>query len=316
MTTPANSVPRPLAGWLWSEIKRFDFNTIFCPFSGRAATPLLFKEEGKGVIAADTLRCRFAFARAVIENDDTVLDPFDVDALIESNPERVQLMEGLCNAYGMDPEHGAWLDNVRANIEKIDDPLKQNLALAVCLGVIRYLTSFNGEDAAVRPDDDIAGCFHYYVESLNTRVYGNGQPCEAYNTDAAELAPSVGTDAMYFYLPSAAGPERMPAVRRVMELFARNCGEAELDRQLADRTPGLGIATDNAEQYAQHLHNFLSNTAHIPMWFIACGGDGPVPAAELENIVRRFKSNIETVSKKVILTGGAAVREILIIARD
>jgi hypothetical protein len=316
MTSAANAVPRPLAGWLWSEIKRFDFNTIFCPFSGRAAVPLLFKEEGRGVIAADTLKCRHAFARALIENDDTVLDPFDVDTLLEPNPDRVQLMEGLCNGYGMEPEHGAWLDNVRANIAKLDDPFKQNLALAVCFGVIRYLTSFTGEAAAVRPDDDIAGCFHFYVESLNTRVSGNGQPCEAYLGDAAALAPSVGTDAMYFYLPSPAGPERMPAVRRVMELFAQNCGEAELDRRLASRTPGLGIATDNAGQYAQHLHNFLSHTAHIPMWFIAFNDAGLVQPDELENIARRFKSNIDTVSRKVMLTGGAAVREILIIARD
>ena len=307
---------RSLAGWLWSETKDMEFDSVFCPFTGWPVIPAMFKEQGKGVITTDLLAAHYHVARALVENDEIVLDPFDVDKLLEPSSEKVQLMEGVCNAYGMDPEHGAWLDNLHANMDRLEDNYKISLAIAVALRVIRYVLSFNDSTRSVMPEEDLAGCFHYYVESLNTKIFSGGQACEAYHRDAAGAAASADTNAMYFYVPSSTGFAQLSPQRRMMELFARYCNEPELDAQLTVDAGAPGAPMDSEQDYRAALESFLQSATHIPLWIIASNQNCLISREEFGKLLMDMKSELNMLSKKVILEGGDSITEYLFIAHD
>lgn len=310
-----SQIRTPLAGWVWTETRNIKFDTIFCPFTGRPFVPLMFKEQGKGVITTDLLVSYYQASRALIENDTSYLDAFDVDKLLEKNEDSVQLIEGLCNAYGIAPEHGAWLDNVHKNIEKLDDPLKQSLAVMVCTRVIRYLMAFDDSTRIVMPDDDIMGVFHYYVEFLNGKIFSNGRQCEAYNEDAYKLAQTVETDAMYFYLPSSIGFDRLSPERRMLELFCRYCNESELDKRLLVDSAHLGATQTDLPHYKLTLETFLEAAAHIPLWIISYNRAGVFTEDTVKGIIAKFKPDVKVHTRKMVYSSSEIYTECLYIAR-
>ena len=305
---------RPLAGWVWSNTRHMDFETVFCPFTGWPSIPAMFKEQGKGVITTDLLEAHYHLARALVENDSTVLDPFDVDRVLEENPSRVQLMEGMCNAYGVAPEHGAWLDNLRSNINSFADPFKRSMALAVALRSIRYLMSFDDETRSLMPDDDPAVSFNYFVEFMNQRVFANGQACEAHNRDAHAMAACVGTDAMYFYLPSAAGFENLNAERRMMELFVHYSTESALDTHLQGRTAALGAPVPDGAAYEKNIDAFLEQAGAIPIWIVGYNEAGLIPVSRLADMVGKHRRNLMVLEHPVLQAHDDRHTEYLLIA--
>ena len=306
---------RALAGWIWNCARTLDFHTVFCPFTGWPSVPVMFKEQGKGVVTAGLLESYAHLGRALVENSDEFLDAFDADLLLQDNPERAQRVEGVCNAYNMAPAHGAWLDNLRANIDRLDGPLKQSMAMAAGLRVIRYLLSFDDATRDVRPDQDTSGVFQYYVESMNQKVFDGGEPCEAHMRDAFELVRAVSADAMYFYLPSAAGYLDLSPEERIMELFVTGCIESELDARLAGRAAGLGTPAATPEEYADKLRGFLAASAHIPLWFAAFNENAPLDQKRIADIFRECAGGVEVLEQRIAGPHGGAAREYLIIAQ-
>lgn len=314
MNDRLSSFKRPLAGWIWNNTRHMDFETVFCPFAGWPAIPMMFKEQGKSVVIADLLESHVHVSRALVVNQDEVLDPFDVDMLVEENKGKVQLVEGVCNAYGMAPAHGAWLDNMRSNASKLDSALKKSLALTVGMLVIRYLMSFDDETRDVMPDDDPAGAFHYYVEFMNQKVISNGAPCEAYNKDALELVASVNSDAMCFYLPSASGYRDLRPEQRMMELFVNDCTESELDAKLEGRASGLGSAMHDKMDYEKKLAAFFDAAAHIPFWILGYNEKGLLPVKDLHTLLGGFRKNVMVLENMVAESSESKYCEYLLIA--
>ena len=306
----------PLAGWVWTETRHIKFDTIFCPFTGRPFIPIMFKEQGKSVITTDMLKTHYHASHALIENGASVLDPFDVDKLLEPNPDKIQLMEGVCNAYGMAPEHGAWLDNVHKNIAKLDDAYKRSLAYVVCTRVIRYLSSFDDSTRFMLPDEDLAGVFNYYVEYMNGRVFSNGRTCEAHNTDANKLAASIDSEAMYFYVPSSIGFSRMDKERRLSEMFNRYCHESELDKYLSIEPNELGAAQDDIPNYLNTVESFLETAAHIPLWIISYNRAGVFKEDRIMSLIGKFKPDVKVFSKKVVHSSSEVLVENLYIGKS
>lgn len=306
----------PLAGWVWTETRNMKFDTVFCPFTGRPFMPQMFKEQGKGVITTDLLATHYRLAHALIENSASQLDPFDVEILLEPNADKVQLMEGVCNAYGVAPEHGAWLDNVHKNIEKLEDPYKRSLAIAACTRVVRYLLAFDENTKIIMPDDDISGVFNYYVEFFNGKVFDNGNRSEAYNEDSYKLAETVEAEAMYFYIPSSVGFHRLNPERRLLEMFSRYCGEAELDKQLSIDKEHLGATHPDLSRYQGTFELFLEKANNIPLWIISYNRAGVFTGDRLKKVIKKFKSNVKTLTKKVIHSSSEVMVEYIYIAHD
>ncbi|MFA6449703.1 MAG: hypothetical protein WCX65_09555 [bacterium] len=313
-----NSVTRktPLAGWLWEVSKETPFGSVFCPFSGSAAVSRLFKEEGKEVVTTDVLLTHAEAARATIENDETILDAFDEEAIIAPFEGAPQRLEGMAAAYALPHEFGAWLDACYSNIEHIDHAYKKALAATVISLVINYVLSFDDFERSKMTDHDWIAAYHYYLVSVNNNVFSNGKTCLAHDRDANSLIKEIETEAMSFYLPSMRGVIDLRPAERFSELFNRHCFERELDNTLAGLVNGLGGRFSDTAEYLAALESFLDSASSISKWLIAANEDSAPKPEALNSLISKFKKNVRLLSKKIIYSNKFTRTEYLYVAVD
>lgn len=314
MSAP-NIKKAPLAGWVWTEMKKLRFNSVFCPFSGNSGLALMFKEGGKEVTVCDLRLSAFRFGKALIENGDSIIDPFDTDALISQDVVAGSTVAEAAVAYDISPDEAMWLERVRANIEKFEEPLKKDLAYCVVAKVIDFLFSMRGESADVKPEEYIMPTFQYYVESLNEKVFPVKSHCSAYNDDANSMVFGVQSDAMMMYLPDPAGFGDMGPRSRFIELFNNYCSEDELDNLMKRPVQGLGAKLEEPEKYRAAVESFLDSAAHIPVWIVGSNQARPITDAELSETLRKFKKNVKVEKKELFFPEGTW-EETLFVATD
>lgn len=303
-----------LTGWLWELSRQMSFKSVFCPFSGNSATARLFKEEGMEVVTTDVLLSNFNTARALVENDNTILDAFDEEAIISSNGNTVQYFEGIVGAYKLPPEFGAWLDICYANIAQLDDDYKKALASTAISRVIKYMLAFDENSRMRMTDDDWTNSFKYYVSWANGSVFSNGKTCLAHDMDANLLINQIETEALSFYLPSAEGVADLRPAERFTEIFNRHCFEKELDETLSGLVSGLGAPLPDATAYKAALEEFLDSAKFMQVWLIAGNENSPVSLDEMKAMIAKFKGNSKALSKNISYSNGFTRTEYLFIA--
>ncbi|MEW6203135.1 MAG: hypothetical protein AB1546_14245 [bacterium] len=306
----------PLTGWVWSETRSLTFNSVFCPFAGNATLATMFKEDGKEVILTDLRLSKYRIGKALVENSLTILDPFDVDELTAANPQKQKIITALADTYGIRPGEAEWLDNYHANIEKLTDDYKKDLAHCIAMKIIHYIFSLKGEAAGVQPEEDLTPTFCYYLDSTNDKIFSNNKQCIANNDDANELVSSVHTDAMYFYAPHPSGCMEMGKETRLVELFNHYCSEGELGKQLKCPSKGLGAVLKDKKSYCAALEEFLERATHIPLWIICSNAATRlISDSEMTRILEKFKKNVKSLTKELFL-GKDKWTEYLFIATD
>ncbi len=305
----------PLAGWLWENSISIPFGSVFCPFSGSGAAARLFKEVGKEVVTTDVLATYSKTARALIENDETILDAFDEESIIAPSDRAVQRLEGMAGAYSLPPEFGAWLDNCHANIDQIDHDYKKALASAVIVHVINYVAAFDKPVRQNMPEDEWVSAYHYYLTSVNGNVFSNGKTCLAHDSDANRLVGGMETDAMSFYLPSAQGVADLRPAERFSELFNRYCFEKELDKTLASLVGGLGAPVSGPEEYSSALDKFLASAAEVPVWFICANETSIVSPEDIQAVISKHKKNVRFMNKQMVYSKQLSRTEYLFIGQ-
>jgi len=305
-----------LVGWLWEASKVTPFKSVFCPFSGNAAAARLFKEEGKEVIATDVLLTHSCAARALVENDSTILDAFDEEAIITPNPDTKQHFEGIVGAYSLPPEFGAWLDICYANINQLEDEYKKALASTAISYVIKFVLAFDDATRMRMVEDEWVASFKYYISWANGNVFTNGKTCLAHDMDANILISQVETEAISFYLPSSKGVVDMRPEERFSEIFNRHCFEKELDTALANLVGGLGAPMADNAAYTAAIEEFFDSAKFIPVWLIATNEKSSIGPDSLGALISKFKNNVQTLSKNIAYSKGQSRTEYLFVARD
>lgn len=307
----------PLAGWLWEISEGIPFESIFCPFSGSTAIARLFKEQGKEVTTADVLAVFTHAARALIENDSTIIDPFETGSIIGPNSNIVQHHEGLASVHGLPHEFGAWLDKCHANIQEIDYDYKKALAMTVISRVISLMFSMDERTRNEIAGEEWTSAFHYYVTATNESVFSTDRPCFSYEKDANLLVGEVFTDALYFHLPSNRGVANLTPAERYSELFCRNCFEKELEQILNGLVKeGLGAPSPSGEIYASNLRRFLDSAGHIKHWIIAANSESPLAPDAITAVISSLGKKVRTLSKNMIYSKRISRTEYVFIASD
>ncbi len=306
----------PLAGWIWEISKTLDFDSIFCPFCGSSGIPGLFKQQNKEVISTDVLSTYFNESVCLIENDDTKLDIFEIESLIGPNESITQYFEGIVAGFSLTPEFGAWLDKCYANIQSIEHNYKSALSSTIIAHTIMYLTSFDTDKRIRMAEDDWISAYRYYALSLNERIFSNGKTCLAYNKDAQELIHDVSTNAMYFYLPSAAGATTLDETEILCEIFNSHKFQQEMADDISSRIiSGLGTGIEDEKEYLKYFKSFLDSAEHIGTWIIASNDSNKSINENIETMIKEKKRDFQKLSKRIFYSNEDFHDEFLFIAK-
>lgn len=191
--------------WIWDSVKDIPFHTVLDAFGGTGSVSFRLKEEGKEVTYNDILPFNHIIGRALIENEDTVLDDYEVEMLLHrqqgvSYPDFIE--RTFKDIYFTDEEN-RWLDVVSTNIRLMNDIYKQAIAYFAlfqsCI-IKRPYNLFHRKNLYVRLQDvsrsfgnkktwdtPFETHFRKFVNEANNSVFNNGECCRSMNRNVFDI---------------------------------------------------------------------------------------------------------------------------------
>ncbi len=155
-------------------------------------------------------------ARALIANKRTLLEVRDVDMLGEPNPRRLGVARRWY-AAALGYANAAWLDDFAANLARLDDPAKRDVAAYAA--VVGLMGRMNYPQVRFRRNRRFAGRRNLdgfdwgceferqALEVIPLLLHDNGLNNEAFRQDAVEFTRTHPVDCLYLD-PPFAGPSR------------------------------------------------------------------------------------------------------------
>ncbi|MCB9640777.1 MAG: DNA adenine methylase [Myxococcales bacterium] len=194
-----------LIPWLWSILSRYPFETALDAFGGTAVVSYLLKQQGKQVTYNDILPFNVQFGRALIQNDDILLDPEDIEHLCNEQPqtEYLSIVQKHFQDIYFTEEENAWLDRAMLHLEQIQSPTKRALGFftvaQACLAkrpfnlfhrknlYLRFAEvdrSFGNKASWDRPFEE---WIPRIAQEANQAIFRGQRPCIATSYDAAQV---------------------------------------------------------------------------------------------------------------------------------
>lgn len=216
-TTRYQGSKQKFVDWIWECIKDIPFRSALDAFGGTGSVSFRLKEEGKQVTYNDILPFNHIIGKALIENKNTILDDYEIDALLkkDTNISYPNFIERTFKDIYFVDEENHWLDVVSTNIRNMNDPYKQAIAYFAlfqsCI-IKRPYNLFHRRNLYVRLqeversfgnkktwDTPFEIHFRKFVEEANNAVFDNGVNCRSINYNVFDVKPEY--DFIYIDTP-------------------------------------------------------------------------------------------------------------------
>jgi len=197
-----------LLPFITRHISTLKFDSVLDAFSGSGCVGYSLKQAGARVYANDFLNFCSQIARATIENNSTILTDEDIVRLLNKNPAAPTFVRDTYKDLFFDYQDCEFLDNLWANIQGIESPLKISLALAAASRACmkkrpRGLFTFTGKKGWDGREDlklNMHEQFLLAVSAFNGAVFSNKQKNKAFNSDVFNITPDLA-DVVYIDTP-------------------------------------------------------------------------------------------------------------------
>src|SRR5436190_10138988 len=199
-----NSLNAGNMGWLGFELsvlRRLKFRSVALPLAGEPNLGLYLKRWNARVAANDPAQWAWTKSQAFIENNCESLTEQDLDELLDDAYVPRNYFRNPTLVTWFNETDAWWLDNVRANAERLTSPYKRALALALEMSVGDYVFSFNLDTRDLRQPLSLSNVFrrlwHTAMPPVNNlrRNASSNRPAKAF------LAETQETDQLFLRLP-------------------------------------------------------------------------------------------------------------------
>ena len=215
---------------IWDVSKDFDFNSVLDLFSGSGIVSYMYKCHGKEVTANDYMAMAATMSKALIENNQILLLPAEVEEIIQDTPND-GFVENLFSGLYFTDEENRLIDNIRTNISRLEDPYKRSIAMSALIractkkrprGIFTY-TGQRYNDGRQDLQKSLEQQFREAVNVINGAVFDNGQDNKAIWSDSLAL-DNTHYDLVYIDPPYYTPKSDNEYVRRYhfVEGLARN----------------------------------------------------------------------------------------------
>lgn len=203
--------------WIWSFIRELEFDNCLDAFGGTGSVAYFLKTQGKQVDYNDYLQFNYTIGKAIIENDQTHLEPSDIEKVLLRNssidyPTFVQ--ETFRDIFFLEEEN-EWLDMAITNIGTIQDEFKRAIAFTAlfqaCI-IKRPYNLFHRANLYMRTadvrrnfgnkttwDKPFPDYFRQFSNEVNSIIFSNGRINRAFCGDVFSVSP--GYDLVYIDTP-------------------------------------------------------------------------------------------------------------------
>ncbi|MFQ6091753.1 MAG: DNA adenine methylase [bacterium] len=194
-----------LVGWIWENIRHFDFSNAIDIFGGTGVVGYFLKQKGKQVYYNDYLKSNYFVGLALIENNTVKLSKKEIERLLikASDYDYPYFIRDTFRDIYYTHEENEWLDITVQNIRRIKNAYKKALAFyalfQACL-VKRPFNLFHRRNLYLRFaevkrtfgnkatwDRPFEDHFVDFLNEINYLVCNNGKENKAYNLDVFEI---------------------------------------------------------------------------------------------------------------------------------
>lgn len=295
MQLNTNNTPR---GWLAFELnvlRRLEFKSVAIPFTVKSALGKYLKQWDVKVLANNLLESDYTLARAQIENNDDRLSEDELEVILEDAyvPHYKLRNPALAGWFG--ETDAWWFDNVRANIERLDSPMSQALALSFGMSVGDYHRSFAEDTRELR--QPLSKIYRRFWETAG-EPFNNGQNNLCQNKNANEFTAENYTDLLFLRLPQAHNQSLKKSLgwKAWREEWIRRSDDFwdELETAQIGR---LGTHTETKSQYLNLLEEIFKTASHIKHWAVAHVEDSFVQTQDIVETISRVR-RVDTIYSK------------------
>lgn len=307
-----------IVDWIWDAIKNLDFDTTLDAFGGTGCVGYMLKGKGKRVTYNDMLKFNWYIGLALIENDSVRLTEDDVDFIITRHNKIVYqtfVYDTFKDIYFTDEEN-QWIDTVVTNIGLLDNIYKKALAyFALCQACIikRPFNLFHRKNLYLRFseverdfgnkatwDTPFEVHFRKFVNEVNLAGFSNGKQNRALNLDVFNIEGKF--DLVYIdtpYISQKGGSVDYFGFYHFLEGLVdySNWGGMIDYRTKHKRLKGNGSVWINKNQI-HSAFNKLFEKFKDSILVVSYRSDGVPSIAELENLLKKYKPNVEELKRK------------------
>ncbi|MCF8461753.1 MAG: DNA adenine methylase [Flavobacteriales bacterium] len=285
---------------LWGYLNEIEFDSFLDVFAGSNVVSYFMKTHGKKVVTNDFMSVSHYTSKAIIENSTTLLSETDVLFLLNTPSEDSFVSTTFKDLYFTDEEN-QFLDQVRANIDLLDDEFKKAIAIAsltrACMKKRpRGIFTFIGQ----RYDDgrkDIRKSLKQHfidnVEEFNNAVFDNGTRCAAHLGMAQQLNETA--DLVYLDPPYYSPKSDNDYVRRYhfVEGLARKWEGLEIqEHTITKKFKSYQSPFSKRESTFDAFHSLIES--HKNSIIAISYSSNSIPTKEeLTDILKEYKNDVE-----------------------
>jgi hypothetical protein len=293
-----------LLGFEASVLRQLEFRSIAIPFWSEARLDWYLKAWGKVIFANDPRHWAGIVARARVEATQPLSEDTITRILDEVYVPRVRLANpGLRRWFG--ETDAWWMDNLRRNIEALDDQQMRAQAATLGLQTGDYALSFDEETLELRRP----------LTTVFWRLAGRafmgpaGQPHNrSFNQPAEEFIRYVRADLLYLRAPYShtdrGGAEARSEWREAWVCGAASGKTAEFDKRAT--TP------QSKQSYLATLDRLLRPASNFKIWAIEYQEPGLASAQDIIELIKEYRSLKATYTKDVTEVAGGLRSSIIV----
>lgn len=291
-------------------IKKFiphNTQTVIDAFSGSQSVAFLFKQMGYKTITNDFLNFNNQIGLALIENKGTKLTIEDLKLLFEpaKNKSEFELIESTFANVFFEKEEAEFLDNFRANIPLLENPVKQAIAFAVInrsmtrkitmghFGHTQALVYANDPDrikrnrSLIRPIKEI---FEELLPKYNHAIFDNKQDNQSFNKNILELLPSIdNVDLAYFDPPYCDSHADYQGFYHLLETYTEYWKDKEFINGIKRYEPQRYSGFDKKKDVITSFEKLFELSEEIPNWLISYNNRSYPGIEEFEKLISKYK---------------------------
>jgi adenine-specific DNA-methyltransferase len=291
-------------------IKKFipdNVKTAIDAFAGSQSVAFLFKQIGYKTITNDFLNFNNQIGLALIENKNTKLTNEDLKILFQpaKNKSDFELMENTFTNVFFEKEEAEFLDNFRANIPLLENPIKQAIAFAVInRSMTRKITMghFGHTQALVYASDPerikrnrslvrpIKEIFEEILPKYNNAVFDNKQDNQSFHKNILELLPTVeNVDLAYFDPPYCDSHADYQGFYHLLETYTEYWKDKEFVNGIKRYEPQRVSGFDKKRDVLNSFEKLFELSEEIPHWLISYNNRSYPGIEEFEKLISKYR---------------------------
>jgi len=296
---------KSLMGFEASVLRQIEFRSIAIAFSGGTRLDWYLKTWGKQIFSNDP-RCWAAMVSKATLEARAPLTEEQISRLLEDVYVPGAWLRNPQLRTWFNEMDSWWMDNLRRNIEGVEDEVVRAQALSLGLQVGDYALSFDDETRGLkRPLTTVfwqlAGRAANDLGHPNNRVH---------NGPAREFILRVHADLLYIDLPASHGEHAGSEARaQWRECWTQNRETVEDPDDLLRLT----TIPQSKQAYLATADRLLRAAAHIKKWAISYQESGLASAREVNDLIKEHRPVTATYSKDLTEVAGG-LRNYIIVA--